>query len=755
MSIESPRSLDENLFSLFWDQAMAHPDRPAVAAPEGDTCYRALAARAGHIAEELLDRGLQPEQPVGVLMHRTAEMVAALLGILKAGGCYVPLDPDDPIERNRLVVAGSQCALLLGHSPLLRELDATLTAGVTGTRPQLIDVETIIDRPSRNPKEDTASTRTRSTAPGGDRLAYILFTSGSTGVPKGVEVEHRSLINLLNAAQQLFGFTSDDRYMATSTIGFDISVAELFLPLITGGTVVLRDRRLLQDPHRLAEEVSRNKVTVFQTGPSVWSVLLREVPNFPRIRVAISTGEAIAPDLARRLSTVGRMVWNLYGPTEATVWATGHRLDGAIHSGEPGISTVSAPIGHTLANVDAIVVDPEGREVANGEEGELYLGGLALARGYRNNAALTAERFVFFGAERRRYYRTGDVVRMDSDGTLHYFGRNDDQIKVRGVRIEPKEVESAIESLAGVEQAAATWFSTESGSRSIVAAVVAAPGNEPTIDALYSELARTLPTAMIPSRFVFVSALPLSPAGKVDRNAIRALANSALPAATSNKAEPMTDTERKLLDIWERTLGISSVTKDDHFFTVGGDSLSAVTMLLDAESTFDVSLPIRLAFEAPTLDRLAARIDVLMAESEDTLNSEFIFPLVKQGEGTPFFFNWVDLKLARKGLWLINCPLFAVSRWAQGSGFIEADSVESLAKVHIEGIKAIQPEGPYRIGGYSFGGMIALEIAQQLRRDGDRVELLFLLDPTEPFRGAMRRFCRHRRGRRVSDSPNG
>ena len=253
MSIGSPHSLEENLFSLFFDQAAAHPDRPAVAAPEGETSYGALAARAGRIAEELLDRGLQPEQPVGVLMHRTAEMVAALLGILKAGGCYVPLDPDDPIERNRLVVSGSQCALVLGHSPLLRELDATLSAGVSATRPELIDVEMITERPASSSGDDAESVNSRATAPGGDRLAYILFTSGSTGAPKGVEVEHRSVINLLNAAQQLFGFKSDDRYLATSTIGFDISVAELFLPLITGGTVVLRDRRLLQDPRRKRE----------------------------------------------------------------------------------------------------------------------------------------------------------------------------------------------------------------------------------------------------------------------------------------------------------------------------------------------------------------------------------------------------------------------------------------------------------------------------------------------------------------------
>ena len=732
-------SLEENLFALFARQALRRPDATAVIDDAGATSYAALASRACAIADALTLRGLAAEQPVGVLMHRTSDLLATLLAILRAGGCYVPLDPDDPPERNRRIVTGAGCELVLGDQALLAELPADLRESADPAAPLVfLDIRRFAAASAgatgseRSPDpSDPTSRLLHSGPPGGPRLAYILFTSGSTGAPKGVEVEHRSVVNLLLAARHLFGFGESDRYLATSTVGFDISVAELFLPLISGGTVVLRDRRLLLDPHRLAEEIRGHGATVFQTGPSVWSVLLTEVPDFPRLRVAISTGEAIPPDLARRVAAVGDTAWNLYGPTEATVWATGHRLerDGA---GRPARSPVSAPIGRPLANVEVRVLDENGAPVPAGAEGELWIGGAALARGYCRNERLTRERFAAVG--NRRFYRTGDVVTEDSDGTLHYFGRNDDQIKVRGVRIEPMEVESAVLAHPGVSQAAATWFATTSGSRSIVAAVVARPGVQLTAEQLHQHVSRLLPSAMVPSRFMLCAALPRSPSGKVDRNAVRARA-AEMPAETTAipGRNELTETERVLVRIWERTLGISPVSRDDHFFTIGGDSLSAVTMILQVESAFDVSLGVRVVFEAPTLDRLAARIDRARLQPDGLGNAEFIFPLAQHGRGTPVFFSSVDLKLARKGAWSVDCPLYAVSQWAQGSGFLKAAWLEDLARTHVEGIRSIQPRGPYRLAGYSFGGLIALEIAQQLRRAGETIELLFLLDPSEPF----------------------
>lgn len=726
MTIENTQILEENLFALFARQARRRPDATAVIDESGETSYRALQERACRIAGALALRGLGAEQPVGVLMHRTTDLIAALLGVLRAGGCYVPLDPDDPPERARRIVSVAGCKLVLGHESLLEELRVTMSA--TAGAPEdlaLLDIEELGDGPaaSRSPGQ---------IARGGDRLAYILFTSGSTGMPKGVEVEHRNVVNLLLAGIDLLGVTDSDRYLATSTVGFDSSVAEMYLPLITGGTVILHDRTLVMDPRRLAGEIRKHGVTVLMTGPSVWSVALATVPNFPRLRVLITHGEAVSRDLARRLADLGDSAWNLYGPTETTVWATGHKLGRDEPAEAEGAA--SAPIGRPLGHVEVRVLDEKLAPVPPGAEGELWIGGPAVARGYRGDDALTSERFARFGDNGSRFYRTGDVIAMDASGTIHYFGRNDDQLKVRGVRIEPMEVESAVLGHPGVDQAAATWFPTRSGSRSIVAGVVLKPGVDVTSRDLHDHLTKLLPPSMVPSRFVFCEALPLLPSGKIDRAAIRdRSAETPDEAAPATKGGGATETERILIGIWERILGVRPVHRTDHFFTIGGDSLSAVTVILEIETAFEISLTVRALFEAPTLDRLADRVDRERSQPDDLPYTEFIFPLVEQGHGRPVFFCNPALKLARKGLWTVDCPLYAVTLWAHGKGFVKARSVEELAHDHIELMRSIQREGPYRLAGYSFGGLVALEIARQLRGAGEEIELLFLLDPSEPF----------------------
>lgn len=733
--------LEQNLFTLFARQAARRPDAIAVIDDVGATTYGALLTRACIIANALTQHGLGAEQPVGVLMKRRSDLLATLLGILGAGGCYVPLDPEDPPERIQRTVKSAKCQLVLGHKLLLDEFGSRLGgAKAPADTIELIDVDryaytaTIAADPrSRLPNPE---------APGGHRLAYILFTSGSTGAPKGVEVEHRNVVNLLLAARDLFRLTESDRGLATATIAFDLSVAELLLPLITGASLVLRDRRLLQDPRGLVKVIRDHGVTLFQTVPSVWSVLLSEIDDFPRLRVITSNGEAVAPDLARRLVDVADEVWNMYGPTETTVWATGRRLQ----KDDTSRSPVSAPIGRPLVNMEARVLDEHRAPVPSGTEGELWIGGSGVGRGYRGNEQLTRERFVDLAEDGRKFYWTGDVVVADPDGTLHYFGRSDDQMKIRGVRIEPMEVESAILTCPGVAQAAATWYPTASGSRSIVAAVVAGP--HPTVKAedIHRFLMRVLPSGLVPSRFVFCDALPMTPSGKVDRKAIRArVAELPADAATPLRQEELTMTEAKLVDIWERTLKVRPIARSDHFFSIGGDSLSAVTMMLEVEATFGISLAFRVAFEAPTLKELAERVDRAQAQRssltngtarrDDLSNAAFVFPLAQQGRGIPVFFNGAELKMANQGMWNLDCPLYCVSQWAQGSGFAKAKSVEELARVQIDGIRSVQPHGPYRLAGYSFGGVVALEIAQQLRRVGEKIELLFLLDPSEPFAG--------------------
>ena len=736
-----------NVYDLFAAQAERQPDAIAIIGAIAVT-YRDLAERASAIAENLIRRNPPDESPVGVLMHRDPQLVATLLAVMKAGFAYLPLDPDDPPDRTQRMVAASNCQVVIGSSDLVQKLGLNnrgnlAETGVAG-RLELVDVNRI------GPRSARAKAAPPTCAPGGNRLAYVLFTSGSTGEPKGIEVEHRSVVNLLLAARDMFRFTRSDRYLAATTVAFDISVAELFLPLITGGSLVLRDRSLLMTPELLAKEIALHDVTVFQTGPSVWSTILAEVTDFPRLRVAITTGEAVAPSLADRLRGIADLVWNLYGPTEATVWATGYELSGSDGRSTATMtisSTVSAPIGTTLANVGAKVVDEDGHEVALGETGELWLSGVALARGYCRNPELTRQRFNE-GGSAERWYRTGDLVAKDDDGILHYFGRNDDQIKIRGVRIEPMEVESALLSAPGVAQASATWLEIGNRPRSLVAAIVTVAGAAPTTRELHDHMAGLLPGPMIPSQFVFCDSLPLSPAGKIDRKAIRTAATAAARASDERSpsaggpSSPMTPTERRLLNIWTTLLGVAAIAPEDHFFTVGGDSLIAVSMMLAVEEQFSISIPVRALFEYPTLARLAARIDEIATKSIDPQpvrrsmdplpNRNHVFPLVQTGQGRPVFFDWVDLNMARPGLWTLDCPLYAVSHWAYGTGFVKAKSVEELAAAHLAGIKAIQPHGPYRIAGYSFGGLVAIEMAQQLQRGGDTVEMLFLLDPSEP-----------------------
>ncbi len=703
---------DHNLATLVLAQAAASPGATAIVAESGMVTYGALAERVAAIAAFLLRRGLAAEEPVGVLMRRSPDMVAALLSILHAGGAYVPLDPDDPAERNRRIREKSGARLVLTD----RYLGEIALPGAG------LEFAVVSDLGTAEPLPPAA--------PGGTRLAYILFTSGSTGEPKGVEIEHRAAVNLVVAARDLLGFGPADRYLATSTIGFDISVAELFVPLTSGGSLLLRDRKAWLAPRALADDIRRHGVTVVQVGPSVWSVVLAEAPDFPRVRVVITTAEPVPPALARRLVALGEQAWNLYGPTETTVWSTAHRL-----TADPaGDTVVSASIGRPIAHTTAHVLNEHGAPALDDEEGELCLGGLGLARGYRGDAVLTREKIFAHAATGERLYRTGDRAALGADGLLRYFGRLDDQMKIRGVRIEPREVEAAILAHPAIAQAAATWFEGSAGSRSIVAAVVVRPGGSVAPTELHTWLAARLSPQMIPARWLFLDELPRAPSGKIDRNAIRRrAADPAAPVSTSS-ARPLDATEAELAGIWRRILGRPAIAADDHFFTIGGDSLAAVRMINEVEERFRVALPVQTVFEAPTLARLAARINAVKAEAAAAGEARYLFPLVEAGRGRPVFFSNVDLKLAARGAWTIDAPLQSISHWAQGRGFIEAESLEALAAVHVAAVREAQPRGPWRIAGYSFGGLVAFEMAQQIRRAGGTVELLFLLDPMQPFR---------------------
>ncbi len=713
---------ESNLFGEFARQAAAHPDAVAIVSGEGQTTsYGALLARAEGIARRLHRRGVAPEEPIGVLMRRTPDIVASLLAILRMGGACVPFDLENPPDRQRRILGIAGCRLVIGDPE---------NAGPLRTPPESAPEFMDIDGPG----PDGDACELPPVAPGGARLAYLLFTSGSTGEPKGVEIEHRNVMSMLVATIDLLRVTAADRLLCVATIGFDVALAEIYLPLVSGGSLLLRSREVWIAPHRLAEDIRKHGVTILSNGPSVWGPALDEVPDFPRVRIAIATGEAISPALARRIAGHADEMWNLYGPTETVTWISGHRVAAAPADAGPE-DGFSAPIGHALANTLLLVRGEDGRILGPGEAGEVWIGGANVARGYRGNPALTEERFQPVGPRGERCYRTGDLAEWNTETGLLYLGRNDEQIKVHGIRIEPQEVESALLREPRVAATAATWFNTPDGSRAIMAAIVVRAGTTLSSRDLYESLHAILPASMIPSRFVFLDALPRLPNGKVDRKLLRQRAASAAPAApTATASRPLSPTETAVREIWCRILGLATAGPDDHFFDLGGDSFAAVKVSLELESRLAIKLPVKALFETPTLATLAARID-RDRNASGSATPEFIVRLA-DGAGVPVFFNNADLRATQGPASSLPCPLYAVSHVSLGDRFFGANTVAELAALHLAAIRQIQPTGPYRLAGFSFGALVTLEIARRLATEGQEIDCVFLLDPMHPRRVA-------------------
>ena len=628
--LESPQAKveSENVFELFAEQAQAHGQKTAIVAEDESVTYTELAARATAI-ECYLTPQVSREQAIGVFIARSVDMVAAMLGIWKAGCAYVPLDPNDPPERNRRILEIGQCNIVLAHPQCSGADELFGNSDDDSFALKLVDVREILKPGNGLDSNPGTSTTMNNNEPplspltNGECLAYVMFTSGSSGAPKGVEVEHRSLAGFLCACRDLIAFRDDDCFLAVTTIGFDVSAAEIFVPLICGGTIVLREHHILLSPNRLAAEIIEHNVTVFQAVPTIWSVIISEHPDFPKLRIAMNMGEAISNQLAEKLIPYADQVWNFYGPTEATVYASACHITQDV-LGSSAAPAQSAPIGKPLASTRFFILDPEGEPVSPGERGELFIGGTAVARGYRSAPELTNGAFVDLAGDFGRVYRTGDIASLREDGQYLFFGRNDDQLKIRGARVEPGEIKVALEDHPGVAQAAVTWFAKSNEARSIVATIVTETGETLNSSDLQEWLGARLRSQMLPEKFSFVENLPRLPNGKIDYPGIRTEAASAASELTGQSAKrALTETEETLIDIWESILHVAPICVTDHFLSSGGDSLAAIQMIARIERAFDVSLPFRVIFENLQLDALAARID---GEGEQSQRSQFIFP---------------------------------------------------------------------------------------------------------------------------------
>jgi amino acid adenylation domain-containing protein len=695
-------------------QAARVPDAVAITFEDHAITYRELNQRANRFARYLQRLGVGPEVIVGVHLERSIDMVVALLAIHKAGGAYLPLDPLFPSERLAYMVDDSRAAIVVTQA----RLAGTLSTG----QAEVVQVDTDWPRIEEHAADDLQWSAAA------DRLAYVLYTSGSTGRPKGVQVLHRGVVNFLTTMRWRPGLSSDDVLLSVTTLSFDIAGLELFLPLSTGARVVLVGSAVAASGAHLLAAMQTSGATVMQATPATWRMLLTAGwKGSPGLRV-LCGGEALPGDLAAQLLPRCQSLWNMYGPTETTIWSTVYPVTAAADS------VVS--IGRPIANTQVYVLDAGLQPVPIGVAGELFIGGDGLARGYLNRPELTAERFILdpFAADRSaRLYRTGDLVRWREDGNLEYLQRVDTQVKIRGYRIELGEIENTLNAHPGVKEAVVLAREDEPGDQRLVAYLILDQEPPPTTSELRVALREKLPEYMVPAIFVTLDALPLTPNGKVDRKALPA-PDQSRPELERAFVAPRNAIETRLAEIWQDLLKVDSVGVKDDFFELGGHSLLVAPLFARIEKALGVDLPLATIFRTTTVEQLAA----LMRDERPARGHSSVVPIrrggtqptlfcVHGGQGTTLVF----LKLAQ--LLGDDQPVSGVEALGledgQGSPHTR---VEEFAAQYVADIRAVQPHGPYYLSGYCFGGVVAFEMAQQLRRDGQEVALLVLFNAPHP-----------------------
>ncbi|MFC9977666.1 amino acid adenylation domain-containing protein [Spirillospora sp. NPDC127200] len=669
--------------ALFEERVRRAPGAVAVVTDELELTYAQLNARANRLAHHLVrDRGVRPEDLVGISLPRTADMVTAVLAVMKAGAAYLPLDPEYPADR---------LAYMRADARPVHVIDA-------------IDHAALADLPATDPPGP----------PSVHHAAYVIYTSGSTGRPKGVVVTHAGVADLVATQERRLGAGPHSRVLHFASLSFDAALWQICIPLLSGGALVVcpADKRVPGAP--LADFARRHRVNMLGLPPSVLAMFPDGVDLPDGATLAIGA-EKVPQDLVARWGRRHRVV-NAYGPTEATVNAT-------LWDCDPDASG-PVPIGRPDPGTRAYVLDGALRPVPPGVTGELYLAGDGLARGYLGRPGQTAERFVAdpYGPPGARMYRTGDLARWSRDGVLHFAGRADDQVKVRGFRIELGEIESVLARQDGVAQAAVIVREDQPGDARLVAYVV--PDKEVDERTLRAALAAELPDYMVPSAFVALEALPLTPSEKLDRKALPAPD----PAAGTSGRGPRTRQEEMLCELYAEVLGVPRVGIDDSFFDLGGHSLLAARLIGRIQTEFGVELNVGNIFAAPTPAELADRLE--SGGDGDAL--EILLPFRTSGEGTPLFcfhpaggIAWCFSGLMKH---VHDRPIYGVQARNLARRVQPADTLAEMAAEYIAEMRKARPHGPYALLGWSFGGVIAHHVAVALREQGEEVDLLVMLD---------------------------
>lgn len=607
-----------SLQDMFEKQAVLTPERIALMCDDIQVNYRKLNEEANRLARLLIEKGIGPEQFVALALPRSPEMVASMLGVLKTGAAYLPLDPEFPADRISYMLEDAKPSCIITTEEIAASLPDDLAV------PELVldqaVTQEIIKRYSPENQDVSVSL---------DHPAYIIYTSGSTGRPKGVVVTQKSLSNFLLSMQEAFSLGEEDRLLAVTTVAFDISALELYLPLISGAQIVIAKKETIREPQALAQMIENFDINIMQATPTLWHALVTSEPEKLRgLRVLVG-GEALPSGLLQELQDLHCSVTNLYGPTETTIWSAAAFL-------EEGLKGVP-PIGKPIWNTQVYVLDNGLQPVPPGVVGELYIAGTGLARGYFHRPDLTAERFVAdpYGPPGTRMYRTGDQARWRADGSLDYIGRADHQIKIRGFRIELGEIDAVLANHPHIEQAAVVVREDQPGDKRLAAYVVA----DAAIDTaeLRRYMGASLPDYMVPSAFVEMDELPLTPNGKLDRKALPAPDFS---TSVSDRA-PRTPQEEILCDLFAEVLGLARVGIDDSFFELGGHSLLAARLMSRIREVMGAELGIAKLFDEPTVAGLAAHLDLAQSAC----------PALQRAERP----EKIPLSFAQRRLWFLHC----------------------------------------------------------------------------------------------------
>ena len=707
------------LHELFAAQARSRPEHPAIIEPRGTFSYATLQRRANQLAHALRGLGARPNTLVAIVMERGWEQMAATLGVLGSGAAYLPIDPEWPAERIHFLLRHAEVQLVLTQPWLDARLSWPEDVRRISVTEQTLDAE-----------PDTALVPVQRPAD----LAYVIFTSGSTGEPKGVMIDHTGAANTVLDINARFGVGPSDRVLALSALTFDLSVYDVFGVLAAGGTLVLPSPQAAKDPSHWLKLLLHERISLWNSVPALMQLLVEyaegqrdRLPNLS-LRTVMLSGDWIPVALPERIKALGRdiHVVSLGGATEASIWSIFHPIDRV----EPGWQSI--PYGRPLKNQRFHVLDETLAPRPTWVTGELFIGGVGLALGYWKDTAKTEARFLRHPRTGERLYRTGDQGRYLPDGSIEFQGRADFQVKVQGYRIELGEIETVLEKHPAVKAAVVTAHGERHGDKRLVAYVVSDGEPVATHALLRAWLEEKLPRYMVPTLFLPLERLPLTSNGKVDRKALAA-PEAPAPRHEHGFEAPADALERTLAAMWKDVLGVPQVGRHDSFFELGGHSFALVRVMGRVRQQFGRELPLTALVRQPTLAHLASLLrDGALAPEWSPL-----VPLQTQGKGRPFFcvhpvggnvlcYRELAQRLGQER------PIYGL----QARGFLDAqaphEDLVAMAREYVSAVRTVQPKGPYLLGGWSMGGLVALEMAHLLREQGEQVALVALIDSPAP-----------------------